>query len=125
MYTVRWAAASHEYDQTIGGTARLIRQGEPIGFRTDESGAVIALTGSEQIVLRKQPRRARTFAWYYRVKEPSALAKNAEEFFEQLGTVAKVVGIGALIAGAIYFGWDLESDDHHRHHHHDDDWGMD
>lgn len=116
MYAVRWSDGSADFSQTLGGTARYFRRGAPIGFCTDDSGAVVALAGSERIVLNRHPRAARRFAWYYRVKQPSHLTKETQKVLTALGEgLVLVTGIAAMVGlAALDARWD--GGDHHHHH---------
>src|SRR5687767_9367817 len=59
VYKVKYAGPIGHDLHAVGGTGRIVGEGEPIGFTTAGDGTVVAVAGDEQIPLDRLPPAAR------------------------------------------------------------------
>jgi hypothetical protein len=78
VYKVKWAIAREGRSFGINETMRVVREGEPIGFGTDEGGRVFALAGHYQMPLELHP-QARFCVWSCKREVPSGFARAIDE----------------------------------------------
>jgi hypothetical protein len=125
-YKVKYADVTGGGLRTVGGTKRIVGQGDPLGFALADDGTVVAIAGAEQIPLDDLPPTARYCVWIAKEQRPT-------QFSREVGKATLTVGGGLLVgalAGAEVLGAMADSDDdcddasnagrnrHHRHHRH-------
>jgi hypothetical protein len=103
MYRVQFLADDH-YIKDAGVTpARWVQKGEPVGFREDEDGTVVAIAGEKELPVVGVPEQATHVMWYHKSKKPTQFGKSMSktgEFMQQL-MLATAVGIGAVALGGL------------------------
>ncbi len=124
-YKVKYADVTGGGLRTVGGTKRIVGQGDPLGFTLSPDGKVVAVAGAEQIALDELPPTARYCVWVARDQRPT-------QFSREVGKAAATAGAGvvvAALAGVEVLGALAESDsdncdessesgrNHHRRHH--------
>ena len=95
-YKVKYAVAGGDGLKGVGGTKRIVRRGDALGFTTTPEGTVIAVAGQEQFPLDKMPASARYCVWVSREERPT-------QFTREVGKVAAVAATGVLV-GAVGVG---------------------
>jgi hypothetical protein len=135
LYKVRYADLGSGRMKTVPGSARMIAEGEPLGFLTGEDGTLIAVAGDEAFPLDAPADQVRYCVWYRRWKRPRQFAKEvgkaaqgAAEATGYLAGKASEAGVSAALnsddddddcdddAGPWNWGGG-GSHDHHSHHH--------
>jgi hypothetical protein len=100
VYTVKWVKGD-DASGAIGGTERLLRPGDRVGFTTTGQGELIAIAGEETFpVTSPLPDGTRRVVWYTRREEPSDLTLATGRVLNGAGTAAVVgaAGLGLLVA---------------------------
>jgi hypothetical protein len=115
--------------RNLEDSQRVVRKGQPLGFRVGEDGALVAVAGAEEIPLPLRPTDVRKVVWHCRTEDSSQFAKE----LSKAGQGAVVVGATAgYLTGAAALGigtaiLESESDNeceeeraskHHKHHKH-------
>jgi hypothetical protein len=84
--------------KTVGGSKRMIGEGDPLGFRTDPDGHVYALAGDEAFPVEGPRRRAPVyFVWSYKTESESSAAFN--------GALASLATAALYATGMILWGF--------------------
>jgi hypothetical protein len=68
VYKVKYAGPAGHDLHAVGGTGRIVGEGETIGFTTGPDGTVVAVAGDEQIPLDHVPPAARYCVWSFKEK---------------------------------------------------------
>jgi hypothetical protein len=97
VYKVKFADGADEL-RSHGGTRRVVRRGEPLGFATSPEGQVLAVAGAERIPLDRLPESARFCVWQHKVERPTQFTK---EVGKAVGTTGAVLGTAALVTGVV------------------------
>jgi hypothetical protein len=95
-YKVQYASASGKGLRTVGGTKRIVCEGQPLGFTEAPDGMVIAVAGEEQIPLDKLPVSARFCVWTTKERRPTQFAREVGKVAAAALKGGVVVGIAAL-----------------------------
>ena len=108
-YKVKFADGSGDELRTLGGSKRIVRRGDLLGFTTSAEGTVIAIAGEEQFPLNKLPPSARYCVWVSREERQT-------QFARELNKAATTAAVGTLVtvivAGAVSMElWDQQLDD--------------
>jgi len=131
-YRVMYASTGRSGLHRLGGSRRIVGQGEPIGFARSEDGRLVGVAGDEQVPLDKLPASARYCVWVAQVKQESQFGKEVGKATDTTGRiVAGAAVVAAVVAGAGLTAYvdSLDSCDddgdgststpsHHGHHHH-------
>jgi len=111
VFGVRWREQDRERRGMVPDSERIVRRGEPLGFVTDATGAVVAVAGEENFELPPLPERARYCVWYFRAEEPSRLSRGTGRLLNNVGKVAEAGATGAVIAGVAWAESALDDED--------------
>lgn len=98
-YKVKYADARGKGLKSVGGSKRIVRRGDPLGFATSPDGALVAVAGNERFPLDKLPPDARYCVWTAKEKRPTQFSR---EVGKATTTVATAALIGAIGMGAAY-----------------------
>lgn len=116
VYKVKFSTRLHDDDKddlhTLGGTRRVLRQGDFIGFAKDKDGQLYAIAGSEKFPVRQKPGARRVpayFVWSYKTEDPVKL--EASEWLGDFGRVVFVVAVVAGVGALVLWSWSQEDDD--------------
>jgi hypothetical protein len=121
VYKVGYADEKKKY-HSIGGTARLLNRGTPVGFTADEEGKLYAIAAEEMIPVSAPP--GKTLVWYSREKEQTHFGKESEKAMAKAGVVAEGAAVAGVVVGTLAIEAELkelsqgEPQAHHRHRHH-------
>jgi hypothetical protein len=90
LYTVHWGGGD-KHTLPLENYQRLVRAGDRLGFRRDDSGTILAVVGDEEFPVEGIPASARYLAWqmHYDVPSPGAQLANG------------VLATGAAVGGFI------------------------
>ena len=130
VYVVRYAPPGEEM-RMLDDSARIVRQGAPLGFDVADDGTLLAVAGGEQFLLPLRRDALRKCVWYCRTEKSSQFARGVDKVGQGAVTVAAgagvVAGVGAVGVGAMALE-SLDDDEceraeqrhRHRGHHRDD-----
>ena len=116
IYKIRWTGDGEHFAR-IGGSERLVLEGEALGFATRENGRIVAIAGEERFELPELPPHATLCYWYARGKEQTEFGR-AMELAAQAAAVAIVEMSVEMLESAIEDELDLDDGDDCDHHHH-------
>ncbi len=121
VWKVKAAIDDRDKLQTLPATERLVHQGDPIGFRTDQqSGRVVAYIGDNDVFLPDRPGLTR-YAWTFDQKRRTQFGKEMNKARQSLGDTAKVAGVVAIYGGVLLLEAAANShechDPYHASHH--------
>ena len=106
VYKVKYAGPTGRDLRALGGTGRIVGQGEPIGFTAAEDGTVVAVAGDEQIPLDRLPPGARYCVWSFKAKRPTQFTREVGKATDTVGQAAAFAGgvalVGGLVVGHLY-----------------------
>lgn len=105
-YKVKFTDASGEDLRSLGGSKRIVREGDPLGFARWPDGRIAAIAGDEQIPLDALPAAARYVVWTSREKRPTQFSR---EVGKAATTAVTLTGIGAAAISMAYLD-SLEGD---------------
>jgi hypothetical protein len=116
VYKVKFSTRLNDDDEddlhTLGGTRRVLHQGDFIGFAKDGDGQLYAIAGEEKFPVRQKPGARRVpayFVWSYKTEKQPKF--DAGDWLADVGLavlfVGAVVGVGALVL----WSWSQEDDD--------------
>ena len=100
-YKVKYAGAAGHELHAVGGTKRIVGEGDVLGFATEDDGTVVAIAGEERIPLRHLPASARYCVWSYKERGPTQFTKEVGKATDTVATVTAVAGATALVAGLV------------------------
>jgi hypothetical protein len=135
VYKVKYAYAGGGGIRELADSERIVRKGEPLGFRVAEDGTVLAVAGADEFAVAADARALRKCVWYGRSEKPSQFAREVYKAANTTGQAAVVAGVvtgvaaggaGLVVAEAALdealgggdCGDDDNDDDHHHSHHH-------
>jgi len=110
IYKIRWTGDGEHFAR-IGGSERLVLEGEALGFATRENGRIVAIAGQERFELTDLPPHATLCYWYARGKEQTEFSRTME-LAAQAAAVA-TAGMGLEMLGTAIeseLGWDDDDD---------------
>ena len=81
----------------IPDTKRTLRRGDPVGFKRDEQGHLVAVAGNATRVLAPEPVGVAYYAWYHRDDRP--LHEFAYKVRDGVGAVGTVAAHAAIVGG--------------------------
>ena len=105
-YKVKYAVASGSAVRTAGGTKRIVRRGDTLGFASSRDGTLVAVAGDEQIPLDGLPPTVRYCVWTAREERPTQFSR---EVGKAAVTAVVVPAAGALLIGSAYL--DAQNDE--------------
>lgn len=106
VYKVKYAGPSGHDLHAVGGTGRILGEGDPIGFTTAGNGTIVAVAGGEQIPLDRLPPAARYCVWSFKEKRATQFTREVGKATDTVGQAAAVAGgvalVGGLVVGHLY-----------------------
>ena len=106
VYKVKYAGRAGHDLHAVGGTGRIVGEGDLIGFTTTPDGTVLAIVGVEQIPLDDLPPEARYCVWSFKEKRATQFTREVGKATDTVGHAAAVAGglalVGGLVVGQLY-----------------------
>ena len=106
VYKVKYAGPAGHDLHSVGGTGRIVGEGETIGFTAAGDGTVMAVAGGEQIPLERLPPAARYCVWSFKEKRATQFTREVGKAGDTVGQAAAVAGgvalVGGLVVGQMY-----------------------
>jgi hypothetical protein len=106
VYKVKYAGPAGHDLHAVGGTGRIVGEGEPIGFTTADDGTIVAVAGDDQIPLDRLPPAARYCVWSFKEKRATQFTREVGKATDTVGQAAAVAGgvalVGGLVVGNLY-----------------------
>jgi hypothetical protein len=95
MYHVQFIANDKYVKTPLYASDRWVMKGDPLGFREDDDGHLIAIAGEDEVALPDAPAQATHVMWYHKSKRPTQFAKSLALTLE---VSAKLAAVGAMSA---------------------------
>lgn len=97
VYQVKYATTDAGL-QKLTDSERIVRKGEPLGFRVAEDGTLLAVAGADEFVVSADRHSLRKCVWYGRSEKPSQFTR---EVHKAAKTAAGAVSVAGVATGLV------------------------